>query len=96
VLIRRTSVVCALLACVVPAAWVSQAGAAKSHKKTMHRVGGHVHHAWPIRGKAPKGALARWLARQVGPTSVKPCRIPGAWPLLAEHKPTVALFPSFG
>jgi hypothetical protein len=75
VLIRRTGVVCALLACVVPAAWVSQAGAAKSHKKTVHRVGGHVHHAWPIRGKAPKGALARWLARQVGPTSIKRCRI---------------------
>ena len=34
-----------------------------------------MHHAWPLRGKAPKGPLARWLAKQVGPTRVKPCRI---------------------
>ena len=54
---------------------MSQAVAAKSHKQTVHRVGGHVHHAWPIRGKAPKGPLARWLAKQVGPTRVKACRI---------------------
>jgi len=74
-LIRRARIVCVALACVVLAACVSQAVAATSHKKTVHRVGGHVHHAWPLRGKAPKGPLARWLAKQVGPTRVKPCRI---------------------
>ena len=40
----------------------------------MHRVGGKVHRAWPYRGRAPRRALAKWLARQVGPTEVKPCR----------------------
>ncbi|HET6867612.1 MAG TPA: hypothetical protein VFH80_16965 [Solirubrobacteraceae bacterium] len=46
--------------------------AGKRHKQ-VHRVGGKVHRAWPYRGKAPRSALARWLARQVGPTKVKPC-----------------------
>jgi len=32
-----------------------------------------VHRAWPYTGKAPRSALERWLARQVGPTKVKPC-----------------------
>jgi hypothetical protein len=42
-----------------------------------------VHRAWPHRGKAPKGALARWLAKQVGPTRVTACRI-------RRHRRTVA------
>src|ERR1700761_2973885 len=74
-LTRRVTAVCAALACLALMAEVSQAVAATSHKQTAHRVGGHVHHAWPLRGKAPKGPLARWLARQVGPTRVKACQI---------------------
>jgi hypothetical protein len=73
--IRRATLVCGALACLALAVGVSPAGAATAHKKTVHRVGGRVHRAWPKRGKAPKGALARWLARQVGPTRVKPCRV---------------------
>lgn len=33
-----------------------------------------MHRAWPYGGKAPRLPLARWLARQVGPTKVRPCR----------------------
>ncbi len=55
----------------------SSALAATSHTKkpTAHRVGGKVHSAWPKakHAKKPKGALAQWLARQVGPTTVKRC-----------------------
>ncbi|MGZ4351492.1 MAG: hypothetical protein ACXVRX_13320 [Solirubrobacteraceae bacterium] len=43
-------------------------------KPTTHRVGGRVHHAWPRSGRPPRTALARWLARQVGPTKAQPCR----------------------
>jgi len=48
-----------------------------AHKRTpttTHRIGGRVHTAWPRgAGKPPRSALARWLARQVGPTKVRPC-----------------------
>jgi hypothetical protein len=68
--------VCTVGACVVPATvWVAPTGAstaAKRHKQ-VHRVGGEVHRAWPYTGKAPRSTLDRWLARQVGPTKVKPC-----------------------
>ncbi len=36
-------------------------------------MGGKVHKAWPRSGKPPRSALARWLARQVGPTKVRAC-----------------------
>ena len=43
-------------------------------KPTAHRVGGRVHRAWPRSGgRPPRSALARWLARQIGPTKVRPC-----------------------
>lgn len=49
------------------------ASLAKSHK-LPHRKGGKVHKAWPVkhtRGKAPRKALSRFLAEQVGPTKLK-------------------------
>jgi hypothetical protein len=71
--------VCAIAGCLVPATILaapsSASTAAKRHKQ-VHRVGGKVHRAWPQAGKAPRSALARWLARQVGPTKVKPCERP--------------------
>jgi hypothetical protein len=39
----------------------------------VHRRGGNVRRAWPVRGRAPRTALARWLARQVGPVRALPC-----------------------
>jgi hypothetical protein len=45
-----------------------------THKPPTHRVGGKVHHAWPRAGRPPRTPLARWLARQVGPTRAQPCR----------------------
>ncbi len=49
------------------------ASTAHKSKPTPHRVGGKVHKAWPRGGKPPRSALARWLARQVGPTKVRAC-----------------------
>ena len=46
---------------------------AHTGKPSAHRVGGKVHKAWPRTGKPPRSALARWLARQVGPTKVRAC-----------------------
>ncbi len=46
---------------------------AHTGKPTPHRVGGKVHKGWPRSGKPPRSALARWLARQVGPTKVRAC-----------------------
>ena len=72
----RALLICAAVACLMPSALIAAPTAAsaahKRHKQT-HRVGGKVHRAWPYHGKAPRSALARWLARQVGPTKVKPC-----------------------
>ena len=69
--------VCAMAACLLAATILAStttaSTAAKRHKQ-VHRVGGKVHRAWPYAGKAPRLALARWLARQVGPTEVKPCQ----------------------
>jgi hypothetical protein len=47
-------------------------GAAQAKKK-KHRRGGKVRAAWPRskKAKAPKNRLARWLAKQVGPTPRK-------------------------
>src|SRR5690242_10616868 len=64
----------ALVTCALPTATTG----ATSHKSHHHspRVGGRVHTAWPYtpKGKVPRSALARWLARQVGPTKIQPCR----------------------
>jgi hypothetical protein len=43
----------------------------KRHGKKRHRVGGQVRTAWPLGGHRPADRLARWLARQVGPTCPK-------------------------
>ncbi len=46
-------------------------------KPRIKRIGGRVRRAWPARGAAPRSrprsALARWLARQVGPLKPLPC-----------------------
>ena len=66
---------CTVASCLVAAALLAGptvASTTKHHGK-VHRVGGRVHRAWPSTGKAPRSALARWLARQVGPTKVRPC-----------------------
>jgi microcompartment protein CcmK/EutM len=40
-------------------------------RKPAPRVGGKVKVAWPKRGKAPRGQMQRWLAKQVGGKKVK-------------------------
>jgi hypothetical protein len=42
------------------------------HRGRVHRRGGRVQRAWPHGGHKPRTALARWLARQVGPGRVIP------------------------
>ena len=68
----------ALLALAVVACGTLTATSGAAPHKRPHpprRVGGRVHAAWPrTSGRAPRSALARWLARQVGPTQVRPCR----------------------
>jgi hypothetical protein len=45
-----------------------------SHRsRRVHRRGGKVQRAWPHGGRPPTTALARWLARQVGPGHALPC-----------------------
>jgi hypothetical protein len=65
------AVVCLLAVNVNPA--VAAPTTTHPKKPATHRVGGTVHSAWPHRGRAPRGPLARWLARQVGPTKVRAC-----------------------
>jgi hypothetical protein len=70
---RRTTMI---LLCAMGLGVLALAPAAQARKHTSPRRGGHVHLAWPkttkgSHGKAPKRALARWLARQVGPTKVR-------------------------
>ncbi len=75
----RSTAVPALLALVCTLALTASpalASTSSAHKKRpgVHRVGGKVHTAWPLGSdKPPRSALARWLARQVGPTKVRPC-----------------------
>jgi hypothetical protein len=49
----------------------------RPRRRTVRRHGGGVRKAWPMRGAAgrPRNALARWLAKQVGPRT--PRRIAG-------------------
>lgn len=66
----------AVICAVALSAWPALAAASSAPKRssTTHRIGGRVHKAWPRSGgKRPRSALARWLARQVGPTKVRPC-----------------------
>ena len=63
---------CALAVSAAPA--LASTTTAHKRKPTPHRVGGKVHKAWPRSGKPPRSALARWLARQVGPTKVRACK----------------------
>ena len=53
------------------------ASKAKRQKKhSRNRLGGRVRRAWPAPGAKgrPKGMLTRWLARQVGPQRLVPCK----------------------
>jgi hypothetical protein len=65
----------AMLCALALSAGPALASTSTAHKRepTAHRVGGRVHRAWPRSGKPPRSALARWLARQVGPTKVRAC-----------------------
>jgi len=66
------AVVCAVALGASPA--LASTTAHKGETATPHRVGGRVHQAWPRgEGRPPRSALARWLARQVGPTKARPC-----------------------
>ena len=66
------ALVCAIAISASPA--LAATTTAHKRKPVAHRVGGKVHKAWPRTGsKPPRSALARWLARQVGPTKVRPC-----------------------
>jgi hypothetical protein len=56
------------------------AQSAKKHHRTeshrsrgVHCRGGKVQRVWPHGGRPPKSALARWLAKQVGPGRTLPC-----------------------
>jgi hypothetical protein len=57
-----------------PDATASTTKAKKKHSR--NRLGGKVRRAWPAPGAKgrPKTALTRWLARQVGPQRVIPCK----------------------
>lgn len=57
-----------------PGATASTTKAKKKHSR--NRLGGKVRRAWPAPGAKgrPKTALTRWLARQVGPQRVIPCK----------------------
>ena len=83
----------ALLIATLPAAGAANAAATRHparhhtgspHHRTgthrrVHRRGGKVQRAWPHGGRAPRTALARWLARQVGPAAALRCaRRPGS------------------
>ncbi len=58
----------ALLALAAALAVSAAAPTLSSAAGSPHRLGGHVRHAWPAKGSPrPKTAIARWLARQVGP-----------------------------
>jgi hypothetical protein len=68
---------CRSLALLTLAAALAVAAAAPtltSAASSPHRLGGHVRHAWPAKGSPrPKTAIARWLARQVGPRNAVSC-----------------------
>ncbi|HEX3688341.1 MAG TPA: hypothetical protein VHV28_01550 [Solirubrobacteraceae bacterium] len=67
-------IILAMLCTLALSAGSALASTSTAHKQpTVHRVGGKVHQAWPRSGKAPRSPLARWLARQVGPTKVRAC-----------------------
>jgi hypothetical protein len=70
-LLAALALSCALALGAMPA--VALTTTVHKREPTAHRVGGKVHKAWPRSGKPPRSALARWLARQVGPTKVRAC-----------------------
>lgn len=72
--IPRLSVLVVLLALLAFSVFAIDSGSDRADATKVvakHRVGGKVTKAWPRSGKPPRGRLARWLARQVGP--VKKC-----------------------
>jgi hypothetical protein len=77
------------LICVCASPALASATTAHNRKPSAHRVGGKVHKAWPRSGEAPRSALARWLARQVGPTKVRACtkRVHGKVVKCQRNKP---------
>lgn len=70
-LVATVTLLCAVALSASPA--LAAASTAHKGKPAVHRVGGKVDKARPRRGKPPRSALARWLARQVGPTKVRAC-----------------------
>src|SRR6201995_4293273 len=73
-LLAVLGLICALVLTPPPALASASATSAHKRRPTAHRVGGTVHKAWPrSHSKPPRTALARWLARQVGPTKARAC-----------------------
>jgi Concanavalin A-like lectin/glucanases superfamily len=69
------AVCAAFLAVLTPSAIARITVQAAGHAPVkVGRVGGRVHRAWPDRGRAPRKPRTRWIARQVGPARVRPCR----------------------
>jgi hypothetical protein len=74
----RLAILLAILACAMSVLAnhlvVSAHAAVRQSAGQGHRVGGTVGRAWPETGKkAPRTALDRWLARQVGATKTRSC-----------------------
>ena len=74
------AILAALMSVTLPVSTSAAAGSTRrleqKHADTharIHRRGGKVQRAWPDGGRAPRTALARWLARQVGPAAALPC-----------------------
>jgi hypothetical protein len=85
-----SAVAAATMTASIAAQPVGRASIAARHRHPPRRIGGRVHRAWPHgSGRAPRSALARWLARQVGPTRVLPCqrRVHGATVRCHRAKP---------
>jgi hypothetical protein len=73
--VTSRAVTLAVLALTLAVTLAASSIAAQRHRHPPARIGGKVHPAWPrTSGHVPRSGLARWLARQVGPTQVRPCR----------------------
>jgi hypothetical protein len=67
-------ILAAALATLGVAATAATAAPARAGTDTASRLGGHVRSAWPAKdAHRPKTAIARWLARQVGPRKPIAC-----------------------
>lgn len=73
ILLVAFAAIAAVPAAAAPSA--PSAASAQASKGTAPRHGGKVRSAWPAkRAHRPKTAIARWLARQVGPSTPVSCR----------------------